>query len=63
MDSLETYPLIVYSVSIGTKDMRQAAEKRKIAPYPSFFSVVGSYLGEEVAAHHWGKVEVGTSNS
>lgn len=50
MDSLETHPLIVYSVCIGTKDKRQAAEKRKSAPCPSFVSVVGSYLGEDVCS-------------
>lgn len=50
MDSLETYPLIVYSVGIGTKDKRQTAEKRKTAPCPSSVSVVGSYLGEDVCS-------------
>lgn len=63
MDSLEACPLIVYSVGIGTKDKKQAAEKRKTAPCPSFVSVVGSYLGEEVAVHHCRKDEVSTSNS
>lgn len=43
MDSLETYPLIVYGVVIGTKDKSQVVEKEKKAPCLSFVLVVVKY--------------------